>query len=178
MKIIRSWPATIPPNRCYVVDTLERFILDDYSYRGLGDYADDILLLEWDTAVSSEDLDRFLAGIREDPARVLVAPYRLYQGTMRQHIVYPQPMWSMRRYADETEQTMRYVTEDDATCHLWGLGMTYLPRAVISDFLADHPGHLNDTALSGWHYRNVEKETRIAWDVRPVHLHYPIERKG
>lgn len=174
MKIIRSWPDRIPGDRNYVVDTLPRFLMTDYSYRGLGDLDDDILLIEWDMAISSEDLSRFATLARKAPDSVLVAPYRLYQGTATK-VTYPRPMWAMRRY-NPGEQSMRFVDEHEPTCHMWGLGVTYLPRDVIRAFLDAWPGHFSDTSLSGWHYRNVEAETPIAWDVRPIHLHYPIER--
>lgn len=175
MKFIRSWPQDVPERRNYVVDNLPRFVMDDYSYRGLGDLADDVLLIEWDLAIGKEDLDHFADLCRAEPDRVLVAPYRIYQQTTTDD-VYREPFWVHRRYADETEQSMRFVTPEDATCHLWGVGLVYLPRAVIDGFLAGWPGHMSDAALSGWHHRHVEQETRIAWDVRPVHLHYPIER--
>jgi hypothetical protein len=174
VKVVRSWPEHVPPDRCYVVDTLPRFVMRDYDYRGLGDLDDDVLLIEWDMAIGSEDLGRFVELIHQDPSRVLVAPYRVYQQTSHPELL-PRPVWVHRRY-NEGEQSMRHVDEDDPTCHLWGLGVTYLPRRVIHDFLVAWPGHFNDAAVSGWHYRNVEQETRVAWDVRPVHLHYPIER--
>jgi hypothetical protein len=174
LKVIRSWPAVVPEGRNYVVDTLPRFVMDDYSYRGLGDYADDVLLIEWDMAIGKEDLDRLIDHVSEAPGRVLVTPYRVYQQTERPEML-PRPVWVHRRY-NEGEQSMRHVDEGEPTCHLWGLGVTYLPRQVIRSFLAAWPGHFNDAAVSGWHYKNIEKETRIAWDVRPVHLHYPIER--
>lgn len=174
MKIIRSWPALIPPDRNYVTDTLPRFVMTDYSYRGLGDLDDDVLVIEWDMAIGQEDLTRMVAHTRDRPDEVTVAPYKLYQATANT-TVYPRPMWAMRRYNDG-EATMRYVDEFEPTCHLWGLGVTYLPRDVIRGFLDAYPGHFSDTSISGWHYRNIQRETRIAWDVRPVHLHYPIER--
>ena len=161
MKFVRSWPAKIPPDRNYVVDMLPRFVMDDYSYRGLGDLNDDVLLIEWDMAVGKEDLDRFLGHIGDDPSRVVVAPYRVYQHTETPAVL-PQPVWVLRRYRDD-EQSMYFVDEGEPTCHMWGLGLTYLPRHVIRGFLDAWPGHMNDAALSGWHYKNVERETRIAW---------------
>src|SRR6478735_9107366 len=83
MKTIRSWPAVIPPGRNYVVDNLPKFLMGDYSYRGLGDLDDDVLLIEWDMAIGKEDLDRFLGHIGDDPSRVVVAPYRVYELTER-----------------------------------------------------------------------------------------------
>lgn len=176
MKLIRSWPAKIPENRCYVVDTLPRFVMADYSYSGLVDFDDDIMLIEWDVAVEKEQLDAFVDIARSNPDDVVVAPYRIYQATARDTVL-KDPIWVMRRYRDASEQSMRWVTEDDATCHLFGLGLTYLPRDLIRAFVDAYPAaHFNDSAFSGWHYRNVRAETPIAWDVRPVHLHYPIER--
>lgn len=175
MKIIRSWPEQVPPDRCYVVDTLPRFVMSGYDYRGLGDLDDDVLLIEWDMAVSKEHLDRFVELVAEDPSRVLVAPYKIYTPTARAEPLPQGPLWVCRRYEDD-EQSMRFIREGEPTCHLWGLGMTYLPREVIREFLDSWPGHFSDASISGWHYRNVERETRIAWDVRPIHLHYLIER--
>lgn len=175
MKAVRSWPDAVPPGRNYVVDNLPRLVMRDYSYRVLGDLDDDVLLIEWDLAIGREDFEHFVDLARAEPGRVLVAPYRIYQTTTGDDL-FPQPFWVHRRYTDGTEQAMRFVTPDDATCHLWGLGLVYLPRQVISGFLSSWPGHASDASISGWHHRNVEQETRIAWDVRPVHLHYPIER--
>lgn len=170
MKVLRSWPFAIPPGRSYVVDTLPRHVMSDYSYRGLGDYGDDILLIEWDMAVSREDLVRFAELVAERPGEVLVAPYKVYTPTRRLAPLPGGPKWVHRRYVGDKEST-RWVTEDDAECDLWGLGLAYLPRAVIEEFLAFWPGHFNDTAISGWHFDRYGP-VRIAWDVRPIHLHY------
>lgn len=176
MKIVRSWPEVVPENRCYVVDTLPKLIMKDYDYRCLGDLDDDVLLIEWDMAVSKEHLELFIEQIREDPDRVLVAPYKVYQPTTGARNLPRGPQWVCRRYTDETTYGMYFIEEFEPTCHLFGLGMTYLPRRVIKAFLNAYPGHFSDGSFSGWHYRNIEQETRIAWDVRPIHLHYLIER--
>lgn len=175
MKIIRSWPEQVPADRPHVVDALPKFVMGDYCYRGLVDLEDDLILLEWDIAVDREGLEAFMDGARSNPDDVLVAPYRIYSPTEGNEDLPQGPIWVMRRY-NEGEQSMRWVTEDDEACHLFGLGMTYLPRELIRAFVEDWPGHFNDTAFSGWHYRNVQQEAPIAWDVRPAHLHYPIER--
>jgi hypothetical protein len=174
VKIVRSWPENVPPNRNYVVDNLPKFVMGDYSYRGLGDLNDDVLLIEWDMAISKEDLELFIEHVREQPDRVLVTPYRIYQDTAGTELL-PKPIWVHRRFRLPDEDSARHVTEDDQTAHLWALGVTYLPRFVIRGFLERWPGHFNDVSLSGWHYRNIAPEVRIDWDVRPVHLHYPIE---
>lgn len=175
MKFVRSWPESVPVGRCYVTDTLERFVMKDYCYRGLGDYDDDVLLIEWDMAVHREELESFIDQARSNPGEVLVAPYKIYTPTARAENL-RKPLWVCRRYTDETTTQARHVDEGEPTCHLWGLGLTYLPRAVIRSFLDSWPGHFSDASISGWHYRNIAEETRIAWDVRPVHLHYLIDR--
>ena len=175
MKVLRSWPEVVPSNRAYVVDQLPRLIMKDYDYRLLGDVDDDVLLLEWDIAVDPEGLGRFIERIRSAPERVLVAPYRLYTSSEHSHPL-REPIWAHRVY--DGPHRMRWVTEGDPVCHLWGLGMTYLPKAVISAFLSAWPGHFSDGALSGWHHRNVCEDVPIAWDVRPIHLHYPTDGLG
>ena len=175
MIIVRSFPPEpLPLLRNYVVDVLPRFVMSDYDYRGLEGYGTDVLLLEWDIAVSREDLATFIGHAKDDPGRVLIAPYRCYQSTSCDSDL-PRPIWVHRRYEDGA-QSMRQVVEGDEGAHLWGMGMCYLPRGVLDAFTAAWPGHFNDATLSGWHNRNVEPTARLDWDVRPVHLHYPIER--
>ena len=174
MKFVRSWPEKIPPQRCYVEDTLPRIVTPNYDYRCLGEMNDDILLIEWDIAVDRIELEQFIERARSTPDDVLVAPYRIYTPTARAENL-PKPIWVQRRYSED-ESTMRFVDDYEPTCHLFGLGLVYLPNAIIQAFLDDWPGHFNDAAFSGWHYRNVKKEVPIMWDVRPVHLHYLIDR--
>lgn len=175
MKVIRSWPEQVPEGRCYVVDTLPRLVMRDYDYRCLGDVDDDVVLLEWDVAVSREDLQVFIDRAKANPNRVIVAPYRLYT-TTRESRDLPKTVWAHRRYVSETRSAAHFVDEGEPTCHLFGLGMAYLPKRIVRDFLDDWPGHFNDASFSGWHYLNVSQETPITWDVRPVHLHYLIDR--
>ena len=74
MRVIRSFPETIPPGRAYVQDGLERFCMSGYDYTGLKQLGEDLVLLEWDIAVSELDLARFAerASGRDWP---MVAPY-------------------------------------------------------------------------------------------------------
>jgi len=78
MRLIRSWPKEIPEHRAYVEDDAERFVMEDFSYEGLGAIDDDILLLEWDVAVSKEDLAYFAATAARTPKDVLTTAYKLY----------------------------------------------------------------------------------------------------
>lgn len=177
MKVIRSWPEKVPDGRPHVMDTLPRYIMRDYDYRWLHDLGDDIVLLEWDIAVGKEDLERFIGYARQNPDRVIVAPYKLYSGT-EVNILLPQEYWAHRRYYGDLRHVCQWVTEGEPTCHLFGLGMAYLPLTLLADFADDVGGHFSDGSFSAWHNAYVQAETPITWDVRPVHLHYPIEQIG
>jgi hypothetical protein len=149
--------------------------MSGYSYEGLVDLDDDVLLLEWDTACSQEQLQAMVDYANDDRSRVIAAPYRTYMDT-ETPVVLREPVWAMRRY-NPGENTTRFVEETDTHTHFFPLGMTYLPRDLIRAFVAT--GHrFGDAEFSGWHYRNVTQEVPIPWDVRPIHLHYPIERMG
>lgn len=170
MRFLRSFPAVVPPGRAHVVDNVERLVMHDYSYRALGHYGDDILLIEWDMAVSAEDLARFRQHIAADPTRVIVAPYRVYEQTTRPEPLQGGPKWVHRKYIG-AKASMRHVHEGDPDADLWGMGLIYMPRAVIAEFLDFWPGHFNDGTFSGWHF-DRHGPAPITWDVRPVHLHY------
>jgi hypothetical protein len=140
----------------------------DYTYEHLVDLDDDVLLIEWDLAVSREDFATFRARAAGARGDVLVAPYRLYATTERTE-EYAAPPWALQRYVND-EQNMRFCTPNDTHAHLFGFGLVYLPRDLIRAFVAT--GHrFGDGEFSGWHYRNVRPEVPIAWDVRPIHLH-------
>lgn len=170
MKLLRSWPAEVPPGRAYVEDQIPKLRMSGFDYRGpLAGVDDDVLLIEWDLAIGKEDLIAFAARARRDPKNVLVAPYRLYHASSGKDR--PKPVWVHRLYESGS---LRHVREDDEVCHLWGLGLTYLPRWIVREYLDAWDGTLTDGAISGWHHRNVRPEVPITWDIRPVHLHYQI----
>lgn len=147
-----------------------------YDYRCLESINDDLILLEWDIAVDRDGLEAFVYHARQDPDRMMVAPYRLYMATQRPTNL-RRPVWCHRVYElPEQRDRPRHVTEDDPEAHLFGMGMIYIPNAIRSAFLKSWPGHCNDGALSGWHNVNVHPTAKIAWDVRPAHLHYQIDR--
>lgn len=170
MKLIRSFPADVPPGRSYVVDDAKKFFNADYDYRGLAAFRDDVVHIDWDTAVSREDLACFADLAREHPDRVLVAPVPVYPDS---RAGLPGTVWNLRRYTDG-ESRLRYIEIGEPTCHLFGFGMVYLPAKLLDAFERDWPGRFDDTGFAGWHYRHVEREVPIAWQVRPVHLHYRI----
>lgn len=167
MRIVRSWPAQIPENRSYVVDDLERIKLEDYDLSPMAAIDDDIVLIEWDLAVSQEDLRQFVEQCRADRDRVRVAPYRLYVTTMS-HDPLKDVVWAHRR--DDGS----HVDEGEPTCAYFGFGLTYFPRPVVEEFRRDWIGHFSDGAFSGWHRNHVTAEVPISWDVRPIHLHYDL----
>lgn len=165
MKLLRSWPARVPDGRNHVVDDIEKLVIDNYAYEKLFNVDDDIVMLEWDIAVDPEDLERFTTAARESPDDVVVAPYRLRRPPPRSTV------W-VHRF-----DTNRHVQEGDPFCHWFGLGLTYLPKRIVSAFHAEleqrkWPEGFNDCTLSMWHWRVLQKEVPIMWNVRPVHMHY------
>jgi hypothetical protein len=175
MLLVRSWPLDPPEGHPRVFDDAERLYNTDYDYSGLAEYGDDILHLDWDVAVHREDALAFAAMAAQEPQRVLVAPVRVYPDSRRG---LAGPLWAAKRYEGNG---MRYVTDGEPTCHIFGFGMVYLPGALLRRFvdefaadLATRRVKLDDVAFSGWHHHNVEPEARIDWDVRPVHTNYRI----
>lgn len=177
MRIVRSWPRVVPPNRSYVVDLVPILRMDNCDYHQIfADADDDYLLLEWDIAVSKEDVNLFAALALDDPRRVMVAPYRIYY----EHML-DAPVWAHRTWDGEPRgmanpvgakpvQTMR------RTCNLFGLGMVYLPRKLMNACArSGYSASIGDVQFSMWHYANVSEDVPIAWDVRPVHLNYTLE---
>lgn len=158
-----------------MVDGIERLVMSDFRYdKALAEVEDDVLLLEWDVAASPEDLHTFTEQALADPRRIMVAPYRLYVTSRRSQPLPSGPVWA-HRY-----DTGHHVGEGDPFCHWFGLGMVYLPRWVVVEFLQDlamyqrrnqwHEG-FTDCLFSMWHWRAYRVEVPICWDVRPVHLH-------
>ncbi|MFJ9387711.1 hypothetical protein ACIRON_02750 [Nocardioides sp. NPDC101246] len=183
MRLIRSWPEHVPEGRAHVVDSIPRFIMRDYDYRGVEEMLrpgdDGLVILEWDMACHPDELRLFLEMCRDEPDRVRVAPYRIWSRTeLDDFLPQEQQVWCLRRYTDEGKSAMRFCTPGDTHAHLFGLGLTYIPRDVLLEHAANFPGHFSDGSFSAWHYEYVERETPITWDVRPVHLHYPVREIG
>lgn len=171
MRLIRSWPATIPEDRSYVVDGIERLVMDGYDYRCLADIDDDIILIEWDIAVGKEELETFIERCKAEPDRVRAAPYRLYIGHNER------PIW-VHRIRDAG--THRFATApEDTHCAMFGFGLTYLPKALIDAFMATlkPKSQFTDSTFSHWHMRHAKvKQVPIDWDIHLTHLHYTIPK--
>lgn len=177
MRLIRSWPATIPDNRAYVVDGIERLVMTGYDYRCLADIDDDVVLIEWDIAVGRDGLDTFIERAKADPEQIRVAPYKLYRGTYRLR----QPWIWCHRVRDPGMR--RFVNgPDDTHCQMFGFGLIYLPRPLVLGFLthleSNPRAKFGDSEFSRWHMRHGGKGDRknvpIDWDVPLVHLHYEL----
>lgn len=177
MKLLRSWPAVVPPGRARVEDGIERLVMDDYDYAVLAQVDDDVLLLEWDIAVGAEELAAFAARAAAAPDRMLAAPYRLYPGCSI-HTPGEGPKWAAWRYrnGDQRGGGRIEVQPGEPVAHITGLGMTYLPRELIRRYLAerDHSWGFSDIAFCGWHYRRVRPDIALDWSARPVHVHYQL----
>jgi hypothetical protein len=175
VRLIRSFPATVPAGRSYVVDDAERHLNEGYSYRGLVAYGDDVLHLDWDMAVSREDLELFAVHARRHPDRVLVGPQRVDVGDGRRFL--REPVWNMRVYDGPR---LRNVRSGEPSCDLFGFGMVYLPGKLLAGFedqwrpeLDEGSVRFDDTGFSGWVWRE-QGPSAIDWSVHPVHLHYRI----
>jgi hypothetical protein len=181
MIVVRAWPDAPPPGRPYAVDDWPRVPVDSYDYRGLAATDDGtspgVISMDWDTAAGIDDLRRFAAHAAETPDEPLTAPVRLYcDGPYDM----PEPKWNAKLY-NRGFVTLRYVTEADPACHLFGFGLVYLPYSLIGGFMVANPGKaMDDTSFSGWYSGGAgsPRETRIDWSVRPVHLHYNVPAGG
>lgn len=178
MRLVRSWPAVIPAGRSYVVDDIERFVMGGegqrpYDYRGLLDYEDDIVLIEWDIAIGGEKLHLFMARAKEAPEQIRVAPYKLYRRGGQEGR--PQVPFYVHRI--RTERNRSWAKPQDTHCQMFGFGLVYLPRWALEGFVRQMPdkSHFGDTEFSNWHRRNAPVHLRdvpIDWDCEAVHLHY------
>lgn len=169
---IRTYPVGTPDD---LVATGRRFVWDqhtervamDTDYRPVLAALDaSTVITEWDIAFSAEHRDLFGRYCLEDPARVHVAPYRLYPVSTG----LAAPVWA-HRVADGWHG-YRWVNERDKRCDLFGFGMVYLPLSIVTRYLSDNSGIATDSTFSLWHDHSGEFPAVIHWDVRPIHLHY------
>ncbi len=172
MRLIRTFPATIPMGRAYVVDDMERVVNEGYSYRGLAALGDDVVHLDWDQAVDLEDLERFVDRCQRYPAYARVVPVRV---TKAARPGLSDAVWNCRV---NVGGRMRYAQKTDGRADLWGFGMVYIPGKALAEFedtfregLDDGSVRFDDTGFSGW-YTKAHGPAVIDWDIRCVHLHY------
>jgi hypothetical protein len=180
MKITRTWPSPDPEikrGRNYIEDEFPRTYIKEYDNSSLIDYKDDLVVLEWDIAVSLEDLECFCEIAAQTPEQVMVAPYKLYPESDPQAIP-ANGAFAHRVVQNPVTLHARWITVADWYCDLFSFGMVYLPKDLISGFiqaqessgLADK--RMTDANFSAWHYRQVKQPVAINWAVKPIHLHY------
>src|SRR5215475_15475527 len=101
----------------------------------VADVGDDVVHLDWDTAVSLEDLHEFADWARVTPGRPLVAPMLEYPGGMHGTVkrALASPTWNVRRYVGAS---MRVCMVGERVCQLFGFGMVYLPAALVAENVA------------------------------------------
>ena len=165
MRWVRTWPERIPPGRSYVVDGIPKILMSGHDYAPvLAQLDGDTVIVEWDLAVSPEDIRAFENWCEIDPEEVHVAPYRLYPVSTG----LPAPVWAHRRVG----RASPWITKGDAECDLFGFGLVYLPLAVVRRHLDAKLGVTGDARFSQWHYGAGLGPVQVHWDVRPIHLHY------
>jgi hypothetical protein len=165
VKILRSFPDDGgPPGRAHVEDDLERYLNRPYDYSGLKAYGDDILLLEWDIAVSRTDLGIFAQRVKGSEWPV-VAPFLSRAGAKYMH-------WRAQTTAVEAER-YRPIRKGEPDCDLFGFGMVYFPAWVLRDY---PPGWgnssiLSDGSLPRWLQTLPQaKPVPVDWGITVVHL--------
>lgn len=172
--LVRSWPLNPPPGHARVEDGVIRVLIDNFDYRPLVEVDDDVVHLDWDTAVSLEDVREFAGLARAHPSHPLVVPMREYPGGMHgaETRKLTRPTWNVKRYDG---QMTRYAEPGEATCHLFGFGMVYLPKSLVVEHAAAlDPGvPFTDVGFSGWWSRNGERSAYCVWSIHPIHLNYP-----
>ena len=177
MKLVRTYPPAEPElmrSRNRVEDDTPRAFIQRYDNRSLLQFKDDLIILEWDIALSREDLFTF-AEVARGSDQVLAAPYRLYRESDER--LPPEGVWSPRVVTNPTSLDARWVRPGDLTCDFFGFGCTYVPHKLIEAFCTDKDyetadPRMTDANFSVWHYRRVGTPVPILWAIRPVHLHY------
>lgn len=177
MNIVRSYPQLQPAilrRRNRIEDEFSRQYIIDYDYKSMETWNESCVILEWDIAVDREDLEQFCIRAAETPDEILVAPYKLYSGDNW--------TWVHRIVANKATLSTRWIQPSDVECDLFGFGMIYLPKHLIDEYLAapafaPHDRRMTDANFSVWYFRTYGKKVPIAWNVRPIHLHYTCPKE-
>lgn len=177
MQWIRTLPEGTPAElaamgKTFIWDEALPVVRQDCDYRPvLAQLAADTVIVEWDLAVSPEQIEAFTASAALTPDEVQVAPYRLYPAST----ALPGPVWAHR--CSDGRGGWRWITEADRAADLIGFGLVYLPLAIVRQYLAETSGPSSDTTFSRWHYERVQRTVYVDWDVRPIHLHYRLDNQ-
>lgn len=165
MRVVRSFPKVIPPNRTYIVDDLERFYNQDFGYSGIQPLINEsaIVLIDWDMAIDQWNLRRFIQHAEANPDWPITVPYyKMVDG---------EPLIMHFR---KTGDGFRHVYGGEPDCDQMGTGICYLPRGILRDCPDSDSGSLvlNDGLISRYLRSLPEwKPIPIMWDVTVTHLH-------
>lgn len=189
MKWIRSFPRNIPANRNYVVDGLDRFYMENYDYRGLSSYGDNLLLVEWDIVLAPHIIHDIKQWVSEegDIDKVQVLPYPQY----------PTPENGLTRtvYAHrKIVEPVKNVPPDTVSIHFFdpvadyfGFGCIYLPKTILEAFeqadpktrgLPANDERFTDQTFSFWLRHNQHEffnQALVHWSEEPIHLNYLLQ---
>lgn len=166
----RSWPLKPPKDRVHVVDNLPKLKVHRYDYDSILQWPEhNLVMVEWDIAVSREDVCAFTEACAATPSSVHVAPYRIYPASSG----LSEPVYVHRVGSPEPQS--RWITDGEPLADYVGFGMIYLPLRIVQRFKREysvaHGARFTDTGFSLWHHENVGP-IPVHWNVRPVHLHY------
>jgi hypothetical protein len=178
IKVVRSWPVKVPDNHAYIHDDFERVMVDDYNYIELVKLGRDVIHLDWDVAVSPEDLDMFALYANDDRARVNVVPMYLYPGSPNGATFRSgnRPIWNVYQKLDHAPW-QRECEPRDAYCSVFGFGMVYLPYRWLRAWHQETKENvLTDQSFSEW-YNDKNGMTPIFWNIHPVHINYPAVKE-
>lgn len=174
-------PVVWDPRHC------EPFYLAGYNYKPLLEsMTADMVVIEWDLAVSKEDRARFGRHCQDAPQVIHVAPYP--------HYGYKPGGWDHGWVHRNDGLLSGSITEGEPDCQFFGFGLIYFPLRIVRAFLDDMarpPGELaarygepvaallgeesvTDVAFSAWHWAAQRQRVPVHWDVRPVHLNYEV----
>jgi hypothetical protein len=145
--------------------------MSDYDYAPLAEVDDDVVIIEWDIAVDRSGLEEFIGRAKAQPDKVIVAPYRLYETTIKGDPL-KKPVWCHRR-PDGT-----HVDTGERWCSYFGFGLIYFPRPTVKAFREAWTGHFSDGSFAGWYRREVAEQVEIIWEVPAAHLHYKLNDLG
>lgn len=138
-------------------DDIERLYTKPYDISGLKNFHDDIILLEWDIAVSKPDLERFTERAKGDWP--IVAPFLARDGSKYLH---------QRREANG----YRPIIKNEPTCDVFGFGLVYFPAWVIRQCPQQYGSSsiISDGTLPYWLQEQEARPVPVDWSITIVHL--------
>ena len=174
---VQTWPERIPEARSYPFCWQARQVpISHHDARPVFDLlaasaAPGVLMIEWDIAFDGDDLRTLCRRAIAEPDVGFVAPYKLWPGPTWGHRIIDPPGPDELDF-EQAQQRIRWVKPGDPACNLPCFGAIYIPRH-IAEAWEPNPAdpRLTDSNFAWW-AQQKDLWWSIAWDVRPVHLHY------